>query len=717
MTEGLEMTRGGQVLDGPEVSVVIPCYNAAAVIGEQLKALSAQVGAPRFEVIVADNGSADDLSAVCRSFEDQLALRIVDASAMRGAAFARNMGVKQARAGIVIFCDADDVVSPEWVAAMSAPLAADDCVVSGSLLGWDGDPDFLLQGHEGIDDGPYRKGSTFPFAPSGNSGYRRATYVSLGGTELGYRGGCEDVDLAWRAQERGLPLVFVPEALIYYRQRSTPCQMLVQHYRFTREDVRLWRMAQKRGHESYLVSLKGSITRLATVPSLLAGMRSEPTNVATLGCIAGSLAGHVAYRLMQRDLAASVLDPQWFDDPDSGDEVEPWIRRAHSPVPARGERPSQVVFLVNSMCAPNGVVSSVDCLAQEFDRRGIPVKILDLGESDDVFVRRYDLTFLRPLIRFTTDVHDFENSRPVLKGLRRGLSRVIMPWERRRARRVVHQIPQDALVVAAGMECLEFLSAAAAVPGFVVAQLHLSLSGLSPDQWDRMLRCSALASRLSVFDETDAERLEQEGLGRGLVLPNICPAPKLESLPAKSKDVVFVGRLAEEKQVEQLVRAFQDAAAPGWRLRIFGKGPEEARIAALAESTSVDIRMEGFTSDVLGVFESASIQALTSRVEGLPMSILEAAAMGTPTLAYDCAPGVGVAVGEHGLAVPLDDLSTFTRHLGEWMRNEVELRERQKSALTDRRFTASRIGDLWLSAWSEHRRAQGIAPIEGNRSA
>lgn len=707
------MTVGLQQSDGPQVSVVIPCYNAAAVVGEQLQALSAQVGAPRFEVVIADNGSMDDLTSACRVYEDRLDLRIVDASEMRGAAFARNVGVKTARAEIVIFCDADDVVSPGWVAAMSEPLVVADCVVSGSLLGWDGDPAFLLQGHEGLDDGPYRKGSSFPFAPSGNSGYRRATYIGLGGTELGYRGGCEDVDLAWRAQERGLPLVFVPEALIYYRQRSTPRETFVQHFRFTREDVRLWRMAQMRGHESYLVSLKGSVTRLATVPSLLLGLRNEPTNIATLGCIAGSLAGHVEYRLRQKDLRAKVLDPAWFDAADS-EGVDAWIRTAHAPSAARSDRPSQVVFLVNSMCAPNGVVSSVDCLAQEFDRRGVPVKIYNLGEADEVFEQRYDHTSLRPLVRFTTDVLDFERSRPVLKGIRRGLSRAIFPAEKRRARRALSQIPDDALVVAAGMECLEFVSAAARVPGFVVAQVHLSLSGLSAEQWDRMVRCSSLASRLSVFDETDAERLEREGLGRGLVLPNICPAPPLDELPAKTQDVVFVGRLAEEKQVDQLVHAFQDAAAPGWRLRIFGKGPQEAAIRAIIENASADIRMEGFTREVLGVLGSASIHALTSRVEGLPMSILEAAAVGTPTLAYDCAPGVSVAVGDHGLAVPLDDLAGYTERLSQWMRDADGLRARQLAALADRRFTADRIGDLWLTAWSERRGKEHPSTTEGH---
>ena len=46
--------------------MVVPAFNAAAMIGRQLDALAHQVGAPPFEVVVADNRSTDGTAATAR---------------------------------------------------------------------------------------------------------------------------------------------------------------------------------------------------------------------------------------------------------------------------------------------------------------------------------------------------------------------------------------------------------------------------------------------------------------------------------------------------------------------------------------------------------------------------------------------------------------------------------------------------------------------------
>ncbi len=75
----------------PRLSVIIPCYNSEATLGVQLSALAAQVCRYPWEAIIVDNGSRDATSSLARSFADRIpALRVVDASAARGSAFARN---------------------------------------------------------------------------------------------------------------------------------------------------------------------------------------------------------------------------------------------------------------------------------------------------------------------------------------------------------------------------------------------------------------------------------------------------------------------------------------------------------------------------------------------------------------------------------------------------------------------------------------------------
>ncbi|VEJ28812.1 Hyaluronan synthase [Rothia dentocariosa] len=98
-------------------SVIIPVYNGANYITQQLDALAAQTGNPSFEVLICDNGSTDGTRAVVEGYNAPYPLRVIDASQRGGASHARNMGAVQAAGDILIFCDGDDLVEPDWVAS------------------------------------------------------------------------------------------------------------------------------------------------------------------------------------------------------------------------------------------------------------------------------------------------------------------------------------------------------------------------------------------------------------------------------------------------------------------------------------------------------------------------------------------------------------------------------------------------------------------------
>jgi len=102
-----------------KLSVIIPCYNCAAVLPEQLLALSRNPPPGDWEVIVADNGSTDGVAQVIEDFEGRIPeLKLVDASGIQGASHARNVGCEHASGDVFVFCDADDVVAPGWLTTM-----------------------------------------------------------------------------------------------------------------------------------------------------------------------------------------------------------------------------------------------------------------------------------------------------------------------------------------------------------------------------------------------------------------------------------------------------------------------------------------------------------------------------------------------------------------------------------------------------------------------
>ena len=95
----------------PEVSIVIPVYNASAVIGRALASVTSQTF-EHYEVIVVDDASNDDLNGALAPFQ-HLGLRVLRHAKNRGAGAARNTGTAAARGRFIAFLDADD----EWLPA------------------------------------------------------------------------------------------------------------------------------------------------------------------------------------------------------------------------------------------------------------------------------------------------------------------------------------------------------------------------------------------------------------------------------------------------------------------------------------------------------------------------------------------------------------------------------------------------------------------------
>lgn len=96
------------------VSVVIPAYNEAAMIGACLDALQRQT-VPPDEIIVVDNNSTDETVAIVRRLYPQV--KVLHES-QQGIIFARNRGFNAARGDIIARMDADTQVPPGWVARL-----------------------------------------------------------------------------------------------------------------------------------------------------------------------------------------------------------------------------------------------------------------------------------------------------------------------------------------------------------------------------------------------------------------------------------------------------------------------------------------------------------------------------------------------------------------------------------------------------------------------
>lgn len=99
----------------PFFSVVIPVYNRAALLGAALRSVLAQ-SEQDFEIVVVDDGSADDPRTVVEAFGDPRIRFVRQDNAGGGAA--RNRGIREAQGRFVAFLDSDDVFLPQHLAVL-----------------------------------------------------------------------------------------------------------------------------------------------------------------------------------------------------------------------------------------------------------------------------------------------------------------------------------------------------------------------------------------------------------------------------------------------------------------------------------------------------------------------------------------------------------------------------------------------------------------------
>src|SRR5262245_61299740 len=123
----------GPTVEGVMISFIVPAYDEERLLGPTLRAIDAAGRAQDvpFEVIVADDASADRTAAVAR----ELGARVVSLC-RRQIAAARNAGARAARGELLVFVDADTVVTPSVVRA-AVDAVRDGAVGGGSRFRFD----------------------------------------------------------------------------------------------------------------------------------------------------------------------------------------------------------------------------------------------------------------------------------------------------------------------------------------------------------------------------------------------------------------------------------------------------------------------------------------------------------------------------------------------------------------------------------------------------
>jgi GT2 family glycosyltransferase/sugar lactone lactonase YvrE len=203
----------------PRVSVIVCAYNAEDTLEDCLASLE-HLEYPDYEVIVVNDGSRDQTSAIARAHHGLTVLDIPNG----GLSAARNVGLAQASGEIVAYTDADTRVDRDWLTFLVQPFLTSDVVGSGGPNVVPPDDPPMAQSIARAPGGPTHvllDDRIAEHVPGCNMAFRREALLAIGGFNPIYLRAGDDVDVCWRLQARGWKIGFASAALVWHHHRAS----------------------------------------------------------------------------------------------------------------------------------------------------------------------------------------------------------------------------------------------------------------------------------------------------------------------------------------------------------------------------------------------------------------------------------------------------------------------------------------------------------------
>lgn len=169
----------------------------------------------------------------------------------------------------------------------------------------------------------------------------------------------------------------------------------------------------------------------------------------------------------------------------------------------------------------------------------------------------------------------------------------------------------------------------------------------------------------AVFQTKDAQEYYKDILKcESIVIRNpLSPDFKIKPYEGKrEKKIVCTARLSSEKNQQLLIKTFAkiEDKYSDYKLEIYGEGPDKDKLQQLIDELNIGdkVKLMGRQKNIIECIKKAAIFVLPSNSEGMPNALLEAMALGIPSIATDCPIG-GSAIliknKENGLLIPMND--------------------------------------------------------------
>ncbi len=179
------------------------------------------------------------------------------------------------------------------------------------------------------------------------------------------------------------------------------------------------------------------------------------------------------------------------------------------------------------------------------------------------------------------------------------------------------------------------------------------------------------------------------------------------SCEEKQNEVLFVGRLEEQKNVAELIKIWSFINPQGWKLNIIGDGSQRPMLETLLADMHLNdsVVLSGHQDNPQVFYKRAKIFAMTSKYEGFPMTLIECQSFGCVPIIYDSYPAAREIVenGENGFLIPFRQKRDFADKLNELVSDKALLQKLSLNSIKSaERFKPDIIMREWINIINQH---------------